>query len=392
MSEKTIKILQLLGGGNAIGGVEKMLLNDYSYMDKNKVRFDFCFYRKSTLIADQNVKNGLLNGSKIFDLCLFDKRNVLWGYFKSIKIVSQIIKTNNYDVVHINAGRPPLLLCGLISAKIAKIPKIIIHSHSTKGMSDRNFIEESLYQFLFAISSSLFRRYGTILAGCSVEAGKYMFGNNIEKSSKYIPIRNAIAVEPFLFNTDVRNKVREEQGVTGDTFVIGHVGSFSQPKNHLFLIEIFYEIKKCNANCMLWMVGTGSLKASAERKVKELGIEKDVKFLGERGDTNRLYQGMDIMVFPSLWEGLSVSIVEAQAASLPVYASSNLSPEHQLTGCVRFIPLYKGAKYWANMILEEKNNLPPRRNTIKQITESGYNIEVEAQSLQNLYLRLARKV
>lgn len=388
MPESPIKVLQLVGGGDAIGGVEKMLLNYYSFIDKKVIRFDFCFYRKSTIYADENVMNGLLNHSEVYDLRLFDRGSVLWGFIKSIGKVSQIIKKNNYDIIHINAGRPPLLICGLISSKIAGAKNIIIHSHSTQGVSDRSYLGEVLYNFVFMLLRPIFRNFATVLSGCSIAATEYMFGEKAISSSKFYPIRNAIVVEPFIFDINLRKQVRKEFNVSDDTFVIGHVGSFSTPKNHLFLIDVFNEIIKKRKNCKLWLAGNGSLKTDIEKKIKKLGLDSYVTFLGQRSDANRLYQGMDVMIFPSLWEGLSVSIVEAQASSLPVYASTNISPEHKITDRFTSLPLSKGPVYWAELILKETAKMSPRRNMKEEITQGGYNIEIEAKLLQNHYLRM----
>lgn len=385
-----IKVLQLVGGGDAIGGVEKMLLNYYSFMDREKVCFDFCFYRKSTVEADQNVANGLLSNSQVFDLRAFENTGVLSGYVGSIPRVAELIKNNGYDIVHINAGRPPLLICGLISAKKAGVKNIIIHSHSTKGVSGRSAISDLVYRIMSWALRPIFRSNATILAGCSKEAAQYMFGKSVTASSKYMPIRNAIVVDPFLFDKGLRIQVREEMHTDEKTIVVGHVGSFSTPKNHLFLIDVYNEIRKRVPNSKLWLAGNGRLKEGAEQHARELGLQDDVLFLGERKDANRLYQGMDMMVFPSLWEGLSVSIVEAQAASLPVFASSNISPEHKITEKLRFVDLSKGAAFWAEYIIKEMQHETNRKDMTDQITQSGYNIEAEAEALQNVYQKMVR--
>ena len=282
-----------------------------------------------------------------------------------------------------------MLICGLISAKKAGVNNIIIHSHSTKGVSDRSAISDLVYRMMSWALRPIFRRNATILAGCSKEAAQYMFGKSITSTSKYVPIRNAIVVRPFQFNKEIRQQVREEMHADDKTLVVGHVGSFSTPKNHLFLIDVYNEIRKRVPNSKLWLAGNGSLKEGAEQYVKDLGLH-DVLFLGERKDANRLYQGMDMMAFPSLWEGLSVSIVEAQAASLPVFASSNISPEHKITEKLRFVDLSKGAVFWAEYIIKEMQKEKNRKDMTDQITQSGYNIEVEAKTLQNVYQKMVR--
>lgn len=381
-----IKVLQLVGGGEAIGGVEKMLLNYYAYMDRSKVRFDFCFFRRSTLVASHTEFEELLQDAKVYDLRLFEGIGKFWGYLKAIPKVKKLIVENGYDIIHINAGRPPLLLSGLIAAYMAGSKIRITHSHSTKGKSERSKISDFAYAIGFAFIRPVLRGLSTHLTACSAEAAKYMFGEDIIDSSKYFPIHNAIIVEPYLYSESVRKEVRKELNCKDGTLVFGHIGSFSTPKNHLFLIDVFDAIHKKNPKSVLWLAGNGALKMDVEQKVEECNLGDSVLFLNERSDANRLYQGMDALIFPSLWEGLSVTLVEAQASSLPVFTSSNISPEHKITSCLEFLDLDKGANYWANHILNELERIPARKDMRGQITQGGYNIEKEAQSLLNFYL------
>lgn len=386
-----IKVLQLVGGGVAIGGVEKMLLNYYAYMDRSKIHFDFCFYRRSTLVASHIEFAEYIKDSKIYDLRLFEGAGKLLGYVKAIPKVKKLIRENQYDVVHINAGRPPLLFSGLIAATLAGAKVKITHSHSTKGKSGRSRIADIAYAIGFAIVRPIFRSMSTRLAACSTEAGKYMYGDNVVNSPKYMPIHNAIILESFIYSEDVRKSVRKELGIKGNTVVYGNIGRFSLQKNHFFLIEVFAAIKKKQSDSVLWLVGDGELKPDIEKRIKELQLEDSILLLGERNDPHRLYQGMDALLFPSLWEGLSVTAVEAQASSLPVFASTNISPEHQLTDRIYFIDLSKGGAFWADYILRKMAEAPNRMNMSEQITRSGYNIEEEAQSLQESYIRLVKK-
>lgn len=381
-----IKVLQLVGGGEAIGGVEKMLLNYYAYMDRSKVRFDFCFFRRSTLVASHTEFADLLQDANVYDLRLFEGCGKFWGYLRAIPKVKKLIVENGYDIVHINAGRPPLLLSGLIAAYLAGSKVRITHSHSTKGKSEHSKIADFAYSLGFTFVRPILRGLSTHLTACSAEASKYMFGEDVICSSKYFPIHNAIIVEQYLYSESVRKEVRKELNCKDDALVFGHIGSFSTPKNHLFLIDVFDVIHKKNPNTVLWLAGNGALKRDVQHKVEECHLEDSVLFLNERSDANRLYQGMDALIFPSLWEGLSVTLVEAQTSSLPVFTSSNISPEHKITSCLEFIDLDKGAEYWANYILRKLESLSARGDMLGQITEGGYNIEKEAQSLQDFYL------
>ena len=386
-----IKILQLVGGGDTIGGVEKMLLNYYAYIDRSKVRFDFCFFRRSTIVTSHIEFAELLRDAHVYDLRLFEGRGKFQGYLYAIPKVRKLIMENAYDVVHINAGRPPLLLSGLVAACLAGSKVRITHSHSTKGKSGRSMIADFAYGLVFSVSRPLLRMLSTHLTSCSTEAAKYMFGEHIIESPKYFPIHNAIIVEPFLYSEKVRKEIRKELNCRDGNLVFGHIGSFSTPKNHLFLIDVFNTIHKKNPHTILWLAGNGSLRTTVEQKVKELHLEKFVLFLNERNDANRLYQGMDALIFPSLWEGLSVTLVEAQASSLPIFTSSSISPEHNLTDKICFLELSKGVDYWANFITKKLENKIIRVDEKAQITNKGYNIEVQAALLQDFYTQVVSK-
>ena len=387
-----IKVLQLVGGGMAIGGVEKMLLNYYAYMDRSKVRFDFCFYRRSTLVASHTEFAGLLKDASVYDLRLFEGSGKFFGYIKAIPRVWSLIKKGGYDVVHINAGRPPLLLSGLLAAWLAGAKVRLTHSHSTKGKSGRSWLADLAYSIGFAFVRPILRGLSTHLGACSTEAAKYMFGENVVNSPKYMPIHNAIIVKPYTYSEEIRAEVRKELGAEGNMLVFGHLGRFSTPKNHFFLIEVFAAIRRRNSNCVLWLAGDGEMREAVEQKIKDCKVEDSVVLLGERNDSDRLYQGMDALLFPSLWEGLSVVLVEAQSAALPVFASASISPEHRISDRLRFIELEKGADFWADYVLRELNTFPKRKDISNQITEAGYNIENEAVKLQDFYTKSVKEL
>ena len=382
-----IKVLQLVGGGEAIGGVEKMLLNYYAYMDRSKVRFDFCFFRRSTLVPSHTEFKDLLQDAKVYDLRLFEGNGKFWGYLKAVPKVRKLIRMNDYDIVHINAGRPPLLLSGLIAAFFAGTKVRITHSHSTKGKAERSIIANFVYNIGFAFMRPLLRGLSSYLAACSTEAAKYMFGEDVVNSPKYMLIHNAIIVKPYTYSEETRTEVRKELRAKDNVLVLGHLGRFSPPKNHFFLIELFAAIRRRNSNCVLWLAGDGEMRNAVENKIKECQVEDSVVLLGERNDSDRLYQGMDALLFPSLWEGLSVVLVEAQSAALPIFASTSISPEHRISDRIRFIELEKGADYWAEYALRELNTFPARTDISDQITAAGYNIENEAIKLQNFYIK-----
>lgn len=375
-----IKVLQILGGGQAIGGVEKMLLNYYSHIDRKKIQFDFCFYRESSFPLLDKEYRECLNESKIYELHSFKGKSTLIGYIKAISKVKRIIK-QGYDIVHINSGRPALLLTGMIAAKKAKAKAIITHSHSTLG-STLTGIRKKLHTRI----SNYLIKHSNYLFACSFDAGEYMFGKKALQQSNFLEIRNAINVSPYLFNENIRKKEREFYGIANNTIVYGHVGRFSEEKNHLLLIDIFEQIHLVEPDSLLWLVGDGSLKEATQKKVHEKGLDSHVTFFGERDDVNNLMQAMDVFLFPSKYEGLSVTLIEAQSASLPVYASDSISKEHSISSNFVFYSLNKTPEEWAKKILETKKTL--RVNMKETIRNSGYDIAVEAKKLESVYLNI----
>lgn len=384
-----VKVLQILGGGSAIGGVEQMLLNYYSYMDRDKVQFDFCFSSKCTFTTIPKFQRDAIEKSQIYSLEAIHGNSSLWNYIKIVPKLMKIISNGRYDIVHVNAGRPALLLAGIIASYRSGVKVRILHSHSTKGKSGKSNLYDFAYSVFSLFSRFVFKSLATHFFACSTEAGKYMFGRNIINSPTYKMIRNAVNVHSYDFNVDVRNAVRREMNVSGNTKVYGHVGRFSKEKNQLFLLDVFKEIHNADKNSILWLIGDGNIdiKKSIVDKIKQLKLEDSVLLLGSRDDVNRLDQALDALIFPSTYEGLSVVLIEAQTSALPVFASSNITKEHKITDLVYFLDLKNGPKKWAAFILETMPKLPNRASVLNDITKNGYNIEHEAKLLQNFYLQ-----
>lgn len=382
-----IKVLEVLGGGESIGGVEKMLLNYFDHMDTSKFIIDFCFVRKSTFGLLKNTDREYLINGNIFELNAFKGRSNLSGYFKVMLKIINVIQRNKYDIVHVNAGRPALLVVGLLAALFCRVKIRIVHSHSMAVLSKNNIVNRLCVQYAYKILNRFFCRYSTLLFACSKEAAQYMFGHSVFDNKKYISINNAIDVNEYTFNQDIRIITRSALGVSNDEIIIGHIGRFSKEKNHEYLIDIFSEIENIRKDIKLWLVGDGELKEQIQQKVRFLGLEDKVLFLGERSDVPCLLNAMDLVIFPSIYEGLSVTLVEAQASSLPIIASSNISEEHKMIDVFAFLDLNKGSMFWANCAISIINRLYKRKSRYFEIQRKGYNINIEAKKLENLFLK-----
>ena len=218
---------------------------------------------------------------------------------------------------------------------------------------------------------------------CSREAGEWLFGKEACERDNYIFLPNAVDTRRFRLPESVREKYRAELGLT-DKLVIGHVGRFQPAKNHSFLLDIFSLVHERRPDSALLLVGDGDLRAECEEKAAALGLSDSVIFTGNRSDVPELLQAMDVFAFPSVWEGLPVTLIEAQAAGLPCYVSSNVSGDADVSPLIEHLPIGDAA-IWADKLL----NAPPRRDVTEYIVRAGFDARTSAEKMTELYLRLA---
>lgn len=231
------------------------------------------------------------------------------------------------------------------------------------------------------------KMFATNYFACSENAGRWLFGNKTFNQNKVKIIHNAIETERFKYNENIRNSIRKELHIE-DKFVLGHVGRFVKQKNHDFLIDIFYEVYKKNKDSILLLIGDGPLEEKIKNKVKKLKLEEVVYFLGVKNNVNEFMQAMDVLVFPSLYEGLGMVTVEAQCAALKVICSSEVPKEIKICENVKFLDFNDLAK-WINNILDKNNE---RIDCIESARKNGYEIAYEVNKLEKLYVELERNV
>ena len=225
---------------------------------------------------------------------------------------------------------------------------------------------------------------------CGIEAARCYFGEKIVERNDYELIPNAIEVSRFVFDPTIRNRIRHDNHLE-NKHIIGHVGRFMSQKNHTFLLDVFAEVSKRDSLAHLVLLGDGELMDAMKEKASNLGIKDRVTFVGNVGNANEWYQAFDCFILPSVWEGLPVVGVEAQAADLPCIFSSAVTREVGLSDRAKFIPLTAEISIWATEICNALQQNERNDNT-KLITEHHYNIEIEAKKLQEQYLQLAGEV
>ncbi len=354
-----IRILQCVNDMHR-AGLETMLMNYYRNIDRTKIQFDFLTHRPYRSDYDDEIES---LGGKIY----YAPRLYPNNYPKYFKWMSDFFKEHpEYKIVHSHIDAMSYL--PLYAAKKAGVPIRIAHSHSTAIDKDYKYFLKQFFRFRINTVCNL-------RLSCGQEAGNFLFRN---KNFDVIP--NAVDAQKFYYNEEIRNTKRTELNITNE-LVIGHIGRFSYPKNHKFLIKVFNELLKIKPNSMLLLVGTGEKEKEIKKQIKSLGIESKVKFLGNRNDTNEIYQAMDVFVMPSLFEGIPLVGIEAQFADLPCVFSNKIPQEVKFNDKSVFIPL-GNPQEWTCQITrfsKLKRDCPSQYSSV-------YNISNSIKVLEEVYI------
>jgi len=375
MENKPIRVLHIVSVMNR-GGIENFLMNIYRKIDRTKVQFDFLVTREEVGTFDEEIK---LLGGKIFNIPHIKKV----GPIKYKMNVEHFFKNHlEYRIVHCHMNTWSGLFLPI--AKRCGIPVRIAHSHTAQSGYCSNNIIERVELFFKDRMKRCIKDYATHFFSCSYDAGVWLFGQKIA-DSKMVIIKNGIDTEKFRYNEEIAGKVRKKLLIPKDALVIGHVGNMNSVKNHKFLIDVYEEIHRRIPNSVLCLVGDGKLRPNIEEQIRLKGLENNIKLLGTRSDVHDLLKAFDVFVMPSLFEGLSVALVEAQAASLPCVVSDTISREVDMgMGLVDFISLDKPPEFWADMILKKKNT--SRNISIDKLVVLGYDSQVTADLLSKFYI------
>ena len=368
--DKAVKVLRIIGECKT-GGTETIALNYYKNLNHDLVGMDFLFYGPSLPRFSKELE---ANGDRVINVV--DYTENLIG---SIREIRDVVKNGNYDIVHAQLNALnffPLLGAYLGGAKIR-----IAANHSTANMKYEP--KKSIVKYLVRPSAGML---ATNYAACSEYAGEWCFGKQALKNGKIKIIHNAIDLSSFNYSDETRQSIRSKIGWKGK-FVIGNAARFTEQKNHKFMVEIFAKVHEKYPEAILAFAGDGHLMDEVKAQVKELGLTDSVQFLGVRFDMNELMQGMDIFLFPSLYEGLGNVITEAQAVGLRSIASDVVPNEVKMTELVDFISLNKSADFWADAILKYKDGYI-HKSRHDDLKKAGYEIKSAARDLEKYYLEL----
>lgn len=363
---KVLMVLDSLGRGGSQAYVMNILRN----IDRNQFQVDFVESHLLNGGYDEEVKE---LGSKVWTLPRFKVYNIL-SYYKSWR---NFLSTGEYDIVHGHTSNS-----AGVYLRIAKKngSKTIVHSHSAGYRG--NFIEK-IVKRVFAKSA---KSAADLWFSCSDLASKRLYGPDYKDSPKHYTLPNAICVSDYYFDKGIRDKIRKCYNINSDVKLYGHIGSFTSPKNHKFLLLVFEKISQLDSNAKLMLCGDGPLRQEIKEQISSLGLEDKIIMTGVVSMIHRYFMAMDVMLFPSLFEGLPISVVEAQATGLPVLHSDVITKDVDITNLVTTLNLDAGFEIWAQKAITLNN--ANRMCSFDTIKNSVFNMETSIKQLEALYINL----
>ena len=352
-----MRILQVIGVLNR-GGAETLLMNVFRNVDRTKYKFDFLVFKNEDYPYSEEIKK---LGGNIY--CIESPKQIgIVGYVKNVK---KLCLKNHYDVIHSHT----LYNCGptVFAGFLAGVKTRISHCHSSRRLDKgRQSVKKEIYYHLSKILINLF---STDKIACGKEAGKLLFWGN-----KYSVIKNGINIKTYRFSSDKRKKIRSMLKISDDVVVLGHIGRFVYIKNQEYLLDIVEKlINDHNMRVKLLMIGDGEMKNDIRRMVKKRKLSNSVIIMDGVNNVFEYYNAMDIFVFPSLFEGVPMTLIEAQANGLKIIASEKISRECNITGKITFLPIEKKSiDLWVNEIVSAEIS---HHDYYDKIKTEGYLIE-----------------
>lgn len=366
-----MRVLHIVGSMDR-GGVESRTMDIYRNIDRNSVQFDFLVRSNKKGHFDDEI---ISLGGKI----IFVRRklpNLLEGLLNSTKAMS------GYKIVHMHSSNAYDAVLNCFCALLAGAKIRIIHSRSNSD------VQRVMLHKILKLLIPLFANYYFSISQVS---GEWMFSKGLLNENRYIKVYDAIDSKKYIYNTETRIKLRKQLGLEGK-FVIGHVGRFNIVKNHNYLIKVFEKIARNIPESVLMLVGDGELREKIESQITELNIADKAVLLGVRDDVPDLMQAMDVLVFPSVFEGFGDAVLEAQAAGLKAIVSDKITKETEIVkGLVDFLPIDNSVDTWVDTIINCYNYKTERQNTHEKIVEAGFDIKASTQWYEAFYLSLGKR-
>ena len=365
---KPIRVLHTASGMSS-GGVSKMIQQWFYNTNIEEYEFDIASMNCGMIGKDLNAR-----GCKIIIFKPIREIGVL-GYYQQF---NYLLKNNEYDIIHSHLGLGSFIL---FLAAIKNGNKVrILHAHTNLFHNDS---KTGLRNLFIRVVKKINVMFATHYCACTNEAGEYFFSKRIMRKKNAQIIFNGIEIDKFKFSLEKRNMLRDKYNLDDDTFVVGNIGRLSAQKNQMFLLEIFKELTKLNQNSILWLIGEGEDEEKLRNKCYELEISNNVVFWGAIDEIENLLLCMDVFVMPSIFEGLGIAAIEAQASGLFCLLSDKIPREVDITENVKFLELTEPVDMWAKALLESKQK--PRIDNSQDIINSNYDIKTSTCKLLKVY-------
>lgn len=363
-----IKVLHVVSKMDR-AGQETFIMNVYRHIDRQKIQFDFLCSDSTAGDYDNEIRS--LGGQILY--LHQSKINIPYvTYLGVIRSYMRFFREHpEYKIAHFHNYHAFGVLLQVLGAKLGRVKHIFVHSHNTNAP----------HPTLHKISKQLLKLFDIKRVACSEPAGQWMFGS---KCNDFIVLKNAIEPSLFVFNAKDRERIKDELCLQ-DKKIILHIGRFNYQKNHMFLLRLYEQIHKKCPNTRLLLVGRGELEEQVRKWVHDKNLDDAVSFLGIREDIPALLSASDLFVFPSLFEGLSVVLVEAQANGIDILATPNLAKETIYAKNVYQIPL-NSIDSWKNKSVELLSREHIRSDMTSLVKDAGFDINLLAIDLTQIYL------
>lgn len=374
MNQESIRILQIVGRMDR-GGIETMIMNLYRHIDRKKVQFDFLAHYGREAVYNDEIRS---MGGRIYEMpALKDETHVYyWRLFSYIKSLNRFFKEHKeYRVIHGHMTNTASIYMPI--AKRHGITCCISHSHNTRGKDGHLGIMTDLLQ------KSIYR-HATDFFACSEAAMHWFYPEELIAGGMVRVLANAVDAQKFRYCPEKRLQMRRQLNIENKLAIVC-VARFRPEKNQIFLMDVLREMLKLRNDVVFIFAGEGPCENDVKNKAKEYGLEEHTHFLGMCTNVPDILQAADAFVLPSLWEGLPVTAIEAQASGLYCVVSDSLTEEMNAIGMVKYLPLNAPHTVWANALIEAA--MQPRRDTYDEMNSSGYDINTTAPWLQEFYLQ-----
>ncbi|MEW4225658.1 glycosyltransferase [Rossellomorea marisflavi] len=367
-----IKVLQY-GLTSHLGGIETYLYKLYKHIDKTKYRFDFLILEEEKDVCFHKEFKEF--GSEFFSITPRAKNPI-----KNSLEIKSVLKKGNYDLIHCNMNS--LSYSEPIFTGLKQDVPVLVHSRNANPPSSK------ITQILHLINSKKLNQKNVTRIAVSDLAGKWMFGDSV----LFQTINNGLDVNKYKFSSSARKLKRKELGISHEDLTIVNVGAFREQKNHRFIIKVFSEVIKKKVNSKLVLVGEGNLMDDVKNYANELGILKNIQFLGNRKDISEVLSASDVFLFPSFYEGFPNAVLEAQTSGLPCLIANTITKEIIINKNVYHYSLEKNEKEWAEKIMNiyhEEKDSAERINFANDIVNKGFSVDSEVERICKIYDRLA---